>query len=89
MGGGVAYGLSALLFGAVTLKDGMVQQTNFDSHRVLRHNEAPEVEVFIVPSGNHPSGVGEPGTPVVMAAVANALLALTGKPVSSLPLVKA
>ena len=89
MEGGVAYGLSALLFGAVTLKDGQVQQSNFDSYRVLRHNEAPEVEVFIVPSGNHPTGVGEPGTPVVMAAVANALLTITGKPVTSLPLVKA
>jgi isoquinoline 1-oxidoreductase beta subunit len=89
MEGGVCYSLSALLFGAVTLKDGLVQQTNFDTHRVLRHNEAPEVEVFIVPSGNHPTGVGEPGTPVVMAAVANAMLALTGQPVSSLPLVKA
>ncbi len=89
MEGGVAYGLSAALYGAITLKDGAVEQRNFDGYRVLRHNEAPTVETYIVPSGANPTGVGEPGTPVIGPAVANALLVLTGKPTQSLPLVKA
>lgn len=89
MEGAVAYGLCAALFGEITLKDGLVEQHNFDSYRVLRHNEAPTVETYIVPSGANPSGVGEPGTPPIAPAVANALLALTGKPTNSLPFVKA
>ena len=88
MEGSVAYGLSAALFGAITLKDGMVEQHNFDTYRVLRQNEAPMVETYIVPSGANPSGIGEPGTPPIAPAVANALLALTGKPTTSLPFVK-
>ena len=89
MEGSVAYGLSAALYGEITLKDGLVEQHNFDTYRVLRQNEAPMVETYIVPSGANPSGVGEPGTPPIAPAVANALLALTGKPTSSLPFVKA
>ena len=89
MEGGTCYGLSAALFGQVTLKDGKVEQTNFDGYRVLRMNEAPKVETYILPSMNRPSGVGEPGTPVIGPAVANALLAMTGKPTASLPFVKA
>ena len=65
------------------------QQTNFDAYRVLRMNEAPHVETYIVPSTDHPTGVGEPGTPVIAPAVANAVLAITGKPTASLPFVKA
>ena len=88
MEGGTCYGLSAALYGEVTLKDGVVEQTNFDSYRVLRMNEAPTVETYIVPSSNPPSGVGEPGTPVIAAAVANALLA-AGKPATTrLPFVR-
>jgi isoquinoline 1-oxidoreductase beta subunit len=89
MEGGVCYGLSAALFGKITLKDGVVEQTNFDSYRVLRINEAPSVETYIIASTNPPTGAGEPGTPVIAPAVANALLALNGTPTSSLPLVKA
>ncbi|MGA0603718.1 molybdopterin cofactor-binding domain-containing protein [Caulobacter sp. KR2-114] len=88
MEGGVCYGLSAALFGQITLKDGVVEQKNFDAYRVLRMNEAPTVETHIVPSANKPTGIGEPGTPVIAPAVANALLALTGKPTTSLPFVK-
>jgi isoquinoline 1-oxidoreductase beta subunit len=88
MEGGTCYGLSAALYGQITLKDGVVQQSNFDTYRVLRIDEAPTVETYIVPSDNHPTGVGEPGTPVIAPAVANALLVLTGKPTTSLPLVK-
>ncbi len=89
MEGAVTYGLSAALFGEITLKDGLVEQHNFDTYRVLRQNEAPTVETYIVPSGANPSGIGEPGTPPIAPAVANALLALTGKPTTSLPFVKA
>lgn len=88
MEGGTCFGLSAALYGQVTLKDGVVQQTNFDSYKVLRMTEAPHVETYIVESTADPSGVGEPGTPVIAPAVANALLALTGKPTASLPFVK-
>jgi isoquinoline 1-oxidoreductase beta subunit len=88
MEGGTCYGLSAALFGKITLKDGQVEQNNFDGYRVLRHNEAPTVETYILPSSNPPSGVGEPGTPVIAPAVANALLAMGQPPTTSLPFVK-
>ena len=88
MEGGTCYGLSAALFGRISMKDGVVEQTNFDAYRVLRQTEAPHVETYIIPSANKPSGIGEPGCPVIGPAVANALLTMTGKPTSSLPLVK-
>ena len=89
MEGGTCYGLSAALYGEITLTDGQVDQSNFDTYRVLRMNEAPMVETHIVPSGNPPSGVGEPGTPVIAPAVANALLALSKAPTTRLPFVRA
>jgi isoquinoline 1-oxidoreductase subunit beta len=89
MEGGTCYGLSAAMFGAITLTDGQVDQGNFDTYRVLRNSEAPSVETHIVASTNPPSGVGEPGTPVIGPAVANAILALTGQPTLSQPFVKA
>jgi isoquinoline 1-oxidoreductase beta subunit len=89
MEGGACLGLAAALFGQITLTDGVVDQKNFDTYRVLRMSEAPVVETYILPSTAPPSGVGEPGTPVIAPAVANALLALTGKPTTSLPFVKA
>ncbi|HEY8573871.1 xanthine dehydrogenase family protein molybdopterin-binding subunit [Phenylobacterium sp.] len=85
---GVCYGLSGAMFGEITLKDGAVEQSNFDSYRVLRHSEAPQVETHIVASPNPPSGVGEPGTPPIGPAVANAILAMTGQPMLSQPFVK-
>jgi isoquinoline 1-oxidoreductase beta subunit len=88
MEGGTCYGLSAALFGNITLTDGKVDQANFDTYRVLRNSEAPTVETYIVPSANPPSGVGEPGTPVIGPAVANAILAITGQPTLSQPFVK-
>jgi isoquinoline 1-oxidoreductase beta subunit len=85
MEGGIGFGLSAALFGAVTLKDGIVQETNFDTYPVVRMNEMPAVETYIIPSTNRPTGMGEPGVPPIAPAVANALLALTGVPTRSLP----
>ncbi|HET6388236.1 xanthine dehydrogenase family protein molybdopterin-binding subunit [Hyphomicrobium sp.] len=86
MEGGLGYGLGAALKGAITLKDGTVEQTNFDGYDVLRISEMPHVDVHIVPSAEKPSGVGEPGTPVVLPAVANALLWGTGVRSTVMPL---
>ena len=82
----IAYGLSAALHGAITFKDGVVEQSNFHDYPVLRANEMPVVEVHLVPGGDKPTGVGEPGTPPIAPAVANAVFALTGKRVRSLPM---
>ena len=70
----------------MTFKDGKVEQSNFDDYPVLRINEMPPIEVHILPSTNKPTGVGEPGTPVIAPALANALAVMNGKPVRSLPL---
>jgi isoquinoline 1-oxidoreductase beta subunit len=86
MESGIGYGLSAALSGAITLKDGIVEQSNFHDYPVLRMNQMPRIETHIVPSGEKPSGVGEPGTPVIAPALANAILALDGKPLRALPL---
>ncbi len=86
MEGGIGFGLSAALHGAITLKDGIVEQTNFHQYPPLRINEMPSVEVHIVPSNEPPTGVGEPGTPVVAPAVANAIAAATGTRLRVLPL---
>lgn len=86
MEGGIGYGLGAAIKGAITLKGGHVEQANFDGYDVLRMSEMPKVDVHIVPSAAAPSGVGEPGTPVVLPAVANALLAGTGVRTTLLPM---
>ncbi|HEY6643502.1 xanthine dehydrogenase family protein molybdopterin-binding subunit [Povalibacter sp.] len=86
MESGIGYGLAAALSGAVTLKDGIVEQGNFDDYPVLRMNQMPAIDVHIVPSTAKPTGVGEPGTPPIAPALANALALANGKPVRSLPL---
>jgi isoquinoline 1-oxidoreductase beta subunit len=86
MEGGAAFGLSAALHGELTLRDGRVQQDNFDSYQVLRLSEMPRVETFIVASTEKPGGIGEPGVPPVAPAVANAIFTLTGKRLRRLPL---
>jgi len=86
MEGGIGFGLSAALYGAITLKDGVVEQSNFHDYPVLRINEMPRVDVHIVASTADPSGVGEPATPVIAPAVANALASATGKRLRTLPL---
>jgi isoquinoline 1-oxidoreductase beta subunit len=82
----VVYGLSAALYGEITLKEGRVLQGNFDDYQVLRMNEMPRVEVHIVDSNEKSGGVGEPGTPPIAPAVANAVFAATGKRLRQLPL---
>ena len=86
MEGGITFGLSAALYGAITLKEGKVEQSNFNDYPMLRINEMPQVEVHIVASTANPSGVGEPGVPPIAPAVANALFAATGKRLRNLPL---
>ncbi len=86
MEGGIGFGLSAALYGKITLKDGVVEQSNFHDYPLLRINEMPVIEVHIVPSTAKPTGVGEPGVPVVAPAVANALAQATGKRLRVLPL---
>ena len=82
---GIAYGLTAALYGELTIKAGRVQQSNFHDYPVLRLAQMPEVDVHIVPSKEKSGGAGEPGTPLVAPAVANALFAATGKRFRRLP----
>jgi isoquinoline 1-oxidoreductase beta subunit len=86
MESGIGYGLSAALAGAITLKEGMVEQSNFHDYPVVRMNQMPKIEVHIVPSSAKPSGVGEPATPVIAPALGNALAALNGTPLRVLPM---
>jgi isoquinoline 1-oxidoreductase beta subunit len=86
MESGIVYGLTAAMHGAITLKDGMVEQSNFHDYPPLRMNEMPRIGVYIVRSSEKPTGVGEPATPVIAPAVANAVFAATGKRVRSLPI---
>ena len=84
--GAMVYGLTAALWGEITIDKGRVQQGNFDNYRMLQMAEMPVVEVHIVPSSEAPGGVGEPGTPPIAPAVCNAIFALTGKRIRKLPI---
>jgi len=86
MESGIVFGLSSALHGAITFKDGRVEQSNFNDYPVLRINEMPNVEVYIVPSQEPPSGVGEPGVPPIAPAVGNAIFAATSKRIRRLPI---
>ena len=83
--GGVVFALSAALYGQITLRNGRVEQANFDDYRVVRIGEMPQVEVVIVPSDERPTGIGETAVPPLAPAIANALYALTGKRIRSQP----
>jgi len=84
--GASVYGLSAILWGEITIKDGRVEQSNFHDYRMLRMNEMPKIEVVLAPSGGFWGGVGEPGLAPIAPALCNALFAATGKRIRSLPL---
>ena len=85
--GAVIYGLTAALYGKITIKDGAPVQGNFDTYRMVRLAEAPKIDVHLVPSGGRIwGGAGEPATPPIPAAVANAIFAATGKRLRSLPI---
>jgi isoquinoline 1-oxidoreductase beta subunit len=81
----IMFGVTAALYGQITLKGGRVEQANFDTYRILRMNEAPAVEVHIVRSAEAPGGMGEAGTSAVVPAVTNAIFAATGKRLRRLP----
>lgn len=86
MQGSVVFGLTAALYGQISVERGRVQQSNFHDYRMLRMNEAPEVEVHIVPSTQSPGGIGEPGVPPIIPAVANAISAGAGRRIRRLPI---
>ena len=83
--GAIIFGIAATLYGEITLKDGRVEQSNFDTYQVLRMNEAPAIEVHIVQSFEPPGGMGEPGTSAIAPAVTNAIFAATGRRLRKLP----
>ena len=84
--GSFVYGLSAALYGEITVKDGAVEQTNFDTYNVMRIDEMPDVETVLVPTNDFWGGVGEPTIAVAAPAVLNAIAKATGKRVRNLPL---
>ena len=86
MQSGITYGLSAALHGEITFQEGQVEQSNFHDYPILRMYQMPRIEVHIVPSTDKMGGAGEPGTPPIAPAVANALFALTGQRLRRLPL---
>jgi isoquinoline 1-oxidoreductase beta subunit len=86
MEGGLIYGLTAALKGDITIKNGRVTQRNFNDYQMLRHNESPEVDVYIVPSTEEPGGIGEPSTAALAGALANAVFAATGKRIYQMPI---
>ncbi len=83
---GVNFGVTAALYGEITLKGGRVEQTNFDTYQILRMNEAPTIEVHVVQSSEAPGGMGEAGTSSIVPAVANAVFAATGKRLRKMPI---
>ena len=82
----IIFGITAALYGEITLKNGRVEQGNFDTYQVLRMNEAPVIEVHIVESFEPPGGMGEAGTSAIVPAVTNAVFAATGKRLRKLPI---
>jgi isoquinoline 1-oxidoreductase subunit beta len=82
---GFIFGTTAALYGEITLKDGRVEQSNFDTYQMLRMNEAPAIEVHIVNSQEPPGGIGETGTSAIVPAIANAIFAATGKRLRKMP----
>ena len=83
---GIIFGATAALYGEITLKNGRVEQTNFDTYQMLRINEAPVIEVHIVKSAEPPGGMGETGTSAIVPAIANAIFAATGKRLRKMPI---
>lgn len=86
MQSGIVYGLSTALGEAITFEDGMVNETNFDTFDAMRMNQCPKIEVALMENADHMGGAGEPGTPPSIPALANAIAALTGKRIRSMPL---
>jgi CO/xanthine dehydrogenase Mo-binding subunit len=86
LSGSVIAGLTAALYGEITIEKGRVKQSNFHDYPLLRMREVPEIAVHIAPSQEEPGGVGEPAVPPIAPAVTNAIFALTGKRIRTLPI---
>jgi isoquinoline 1-oxidoreductase beta subunit len=89
MMGGTLFGLSAALFDEITFKDGRVQQSNFHDYPLVTAAQVPPLQVVVLGNGDRPAGIGEEGPPTIGPAIANALLAASGTPVTRLPLTRA
>jgi len=88
MEGGIVFGVTAALYGEITIKNGRVEQSNFTDYRMLRINDAPRIETHIIENNEAPGGIGEPPTAGAAAAVANAVFAATGRRIRKLPIAK-
>jgi isoquinoline 1-oxidoreductase beta subunit len=86
MESGIIFGMTAALYGEITLEDGQIRQSNFHDYRLVRMPEAPVIDVHILETDNSPTGIGEMGVPPIAPAIANAIFALTGNPVRKLPI---
>ena len=86
MQGAIVYGLGATIKSEITVKNGQIDQSNYDDYEVLRMNEMPQVDVHIIKNNEEPGGVGEPGLPPIAPAVTNAVFAATGKRIRKLPI---
>ncbi len=84
--GGIIFGMTAALYGEITVENGRVQQSNFHDYRMLRMDETPPIDIHVIPSGEPPGGIGEAGTVAGMPALANAIFAATGKRLRRLPI---
>jgi isoquinoline 1-oxidoreductase beta subunit len=84
--GGLVFGLTAAMFGEITIAKGRVEQSNFHDYRMLRINEVPDIEVYLIPSEEHPGGIGETGATAGPPALANALYAATGVRLRRMPI---
>jgi len=87
--GGIVFGISGALWGEITFNNGRVEQSNFHDYRVLRMNEMPQIDVYLVRSHEKPGGMGEPGTATIAPALTNAVFAATGRRIRQLPIEKA
>jgi isoquinoline 1-oxidoreductase beta subunit len=83
---GITFGATAALFGEITLRNGRVEQTNFDTYQVLPMSDAPAIDVHVVTSAEAPGGMGETGTSAIVPAIANAIFAATGKRLRKMPI---
>jgi isoquinoline 1-oxidoreductase beta subunit len=86
--GSIIFGLTAALWGEINIQGGRVQQQNFNHYRLMRMNEAPKIDIFVINSTEAPGGIGEPAVALVAPAVTNAIYAATGRRVRSLPLTR-
>ena len=86
--GGIVFGLTSTLFGQINIEGGKVKETNFDTYRLLRINETPQIDIHLIESNDPPGGMGEPSVALVAPALCNAIAAATGKRLRSLPLTR-